>query len=38
MKASEDTADHLRSEVALELLGWVERVDEYELIRTEPRD
>lgn len=35
MKASEEDADRLRSHVTLELLGWIDRVDEYELIRTE---
>jgi heme-degrading monooxygenase HmoA len=35
MKASEELADHLRSEVALEVLGWVDRVSEYELIRSD---
>ena len=37
MTASEETADRLRSEVAHEALGWIDRVDEYELIRTELR-
>ena len=32
MKASADDADRLREDVALELIGWVEGVEEYELV------
>jgi heme-degrading monooxygenase HmoA len=35
MKASEDEADRLRQEIAVELIGWIQSVDEYELVRTE---
>jgi hypothetical protein len=35
MKASEDQAERLRQDVALELIGWVQSVDEYELVRSE---
>jgi quinol monooxygenase YgiN len=34
MKASEDEADYLRRDIALEVLGWVRDVSEYELVRT----
>jgi heme-degrading monooxygenase HmoA len=37
MKASEEAAEHLRSQVALDLHGWIDSVHEYELIRTELR-
>ena len=33
MRASEDEADRLRQDIALELIGWIQRVDEYELVR-----
>jgi heme-degrading monooxygenase HmoA len=33
MRASEDEADRLRQEIALELIGWIQSVDEYELVR-----
>jgi hypothetical protein len=33
MRASEDEADRLRQDIALELIGWVQSVDEYELVR-----
>jgi len=36
MKASEDDADRLRRHVTLELVGWIESVKEYELVRSEP--
>ena len=32
MRAASDDADTAREDVALETLGWVERVDEYELV------
>jgi heme-degrading monooxygenase HmoA len=35
MKASEDAADRLRQELALELIGWVQSVDEYELVKSD---
>ena len=35
MKRSEDEADRLRRNVALEVTGWIEDVSEYELIRSE---
>ena len=35
MKASEETADRLREEIALELIGWVQSVEEYELVRSD---
>jgi heme-degrading monooxygenase HmoA len=35
MKASEDEADRLRQEIALELIGWVQSVEEYELVRSD---
>jgi heme-degrading monooxygenase HmoA len=34
MKASEDEADRLRSEIALEFAGWIQAVEEYELARS----
>jgi len=36
MTASEDEADRLRGEIAVELVGWIQAVDEYELVRSEP--
>jgi hypothetical protein len=36
MKASDDEADSLRRFVTLEKSGWIQRVDEYELVRSEP--
>jgi heme-degrading monooxygenase HmoA len=33
MKASEEVAERLRGQVTLEALGWVDRVNEYELVR-----
>ena len=35
MKASEDEADRLRGEIAVELVGWIQAVEEYELVRSE---
>src|SRR5688572_9832059 len=35
MKASKDAADQLRQEIALELIGWVQSVEEYELVRSD---
>jgi len=35
MNASAEAADRLRSDIALELLGWIEGVDQYELVRSE---
>jgi heme-degrading monooxygenase HmoA len=34
MKATEDEADRLRNEIAPEVLGWIESVSEYELVRS----
>jgi heme-degrading monooxygenase HmoA len=36
MRASEDDADRWRSGIALELAGWVQAIEEYELARSEP--
>jgi heme-degrading monooxygenase HmoA len=36
MKASEAEADRLRSELALDLAGWIQGVEEYELVRSDP--
>jgi hypothetical protein len=36
MRATEEAADHLRQDVALEVAGWVDQVREFELIRSEP--
>lgn len=36
MKASDEEADSLRRFVTLEKSGWIQRVDEYELVRSEP--
>ncbi len=33
MKASEEEANRLREDVALELIGWVQSVEEYEVVR-----
>jgi heme-degrading monooxygenase HmoA len=35
MKASEEEADRLREDIALELIGWVQGVEEYELVRSD---
>jgi heme-degrading monooxygenase HmoA len=35
LKASEDEADRLRGEIALEVAGWIQSVEEYELVRSE---
>jgi heme-degrading monooxygenase HmoA len=35
MRASEDAADRLRQEIALELIGWVQSVEEYELVKSD---
>mgnify|MGYP003292413693 CR=1 FL=1 len=35
MKASEDEADRLRQEIAVELIGWIQSVEEYELVRSD---
>jgi hypothetical protein len=35
MKASEEEADRVREDIALELIGWVQSVDEYELVRSD---
>lgn len=32
MKASEEAADRLRDDIALELSGWIQAVEEYELV------
>jgi heme-degrading monooxygenase HmoA len=36
MAASEDDADRVRRHVALEVSGWIQRISEYELVRSEP--
>jgi heme-degrading monooxygenase HmoA len=36
MKASDEHADEVRREIAVEVMAWVKEVHEYELIRTEP--
>ena len=35
MKASDEKAEELRQEIALELIGWIETVEEYELVRSD---
>lgn len=35
LNASEDEADELRSELALELTGWVQGVERYDVVRSE---
>jgi hypothetical protein len=35
MKASEEEAEQIRSEVALELTGWIQEVEQYDLVRSE---
>jgi hypothetical protein len=35
MDASAEYAEHLREDVVLEVIGWTQRVNEYELVRTE---
>lgn len=35
MKASEEEAEEIRSELALELTGWIQAVEQYEVIRSE---
>jgi heme-degrading monooxygenase HmoA len=35
MKASDEKAEQLREAIALELIGWIQSVDEYELVRTD---
>lgn len=35
MEASEEEADRLREDIALELIGWVQSVEEYEVVRSE---
>jgi heme-degrading monooxygenase HmoA len=35
MNASAEYAEHLREDVVLEVIGWTQRVNEYELVRTE---
>jgi heme-degrading monooxygenase HmoA len=35
MKASEEEADRVREDIALELIGWVQSVEEYELVRSD---
>ena len=34
MKASEEAADQVRDEIALQLTGWIQDVEEYELARS----
>ena len=35
MKASEEEAEQIRSELALELIGWIQEVEQYDLVRSE---
>ncbi len=35
MKASEEAANRLREGVALDLIGWIQSVEEYELVRSD---
>jgi hypothetical protein len=35
MKASEEEANRVREDIALELIGWIESVEEYELVRSD---
>jgi hypothetical protein len=35
LRGSEEAADDLRSEIALELFGWIQTVEEYEVVRSE---
>ena len=35
MKASADAADRIRDEIALELTGWIQNVEEYEVRRSD---
>lgn len=35
MQASEDAADRLRQDLALELIGWIQSVEEYELVKSD---
>ena len=35
MRRSEEDADRWRSGIALELAGWIQGIEEYELVRTE---
>jgi len=35
LRASEDDAERARSDVVLEVLGWIQDVEEYELLRDE---
>ena len=35
MKASEEEADRVREDITLDLIGWVESVEEYEVVRSE---
>jgi heme-degrading monooxygenase HmoA len=37
MKSSEEEADRVREDIALELIGWVESVEEYEVVRSDER-
>jgi hypothetical protein len=35
MRASDDDAEHWRQDITLEVIGWIQQVAEYELIRSE---
>ena len=35
MQASEEEADRVREDITLELTGWVQTVEEYELVRSD---
>lgn len=35
MRASDDDAEHWRQDITLEVIGWIQQVTEYELIRSE---
>jgi heme-degrading monooxygenase HmoA len=35
MDASSEEADRLREEIALELIGWIQSVEEYEVVRSD---
>jgi hypothetical protein len=35
LKASEEEAEQIRSELALELTGWIQEVERYDVVRSE---
>jgi hypothetical protein len=35
MRASEEEAEQIRSELALELTGWIQDVEQYDVVRSE---